>query len=48
MAQNLLLAAAALKVKARPIAGFRAKMIAQALDIASDNEDPVYLIYVGA
>ncbi len=47
MAQNMLLSAAARGIAARPIAGFRTRMIAQALDIASDNEDPLYLLYVG-
>ncbi len=45
--QSILLAAAGLGIASRPIAGFRSRMIAQALDIASDNEDPLYLLYVG-
>lgn len=46
-AQNVLLAAAALGVGARPIMGFRDERIMRALDIEHDGEDPLYLVYLG-
>jgi SagB-type dehydrogenase family enzyme len=46
--QDVLLAATACDVKAAPMAGFRAYELSKILDIESDDEDPLYLAYLGA
>jgi SagB-type dehydrogenase family enzyme len=46
-AQNMLLAATARNVKARPIMGFDHDIVARALDITDEDEDPLYIVLLG-
>lgn len=46
-AQNILLSAAALKIPARPIAGFDDAGITKLLDLDQHTEQPVYVISIG-
>lgn len=46
-AQNALLSATALSVDACPIMGFHEERIAKILDIMDDDEDPLYLVFLG-
>jgi SagB-type dehydrogenase family enzyme len=45
--QDIVLAATARDLKAAPMSGFRQESIAQTLDIARENEDPLYLAFLG-
>lgn len=46
--QNLLLAASALNLAARPIAGFAYDTMVEILDIKEEAEDPLYALLIGA
>jgi SagB-type dehydrogenase family enzyme len=48
MVQDMLLCAEALGLSACPLAGFASTPIARALDIAQDQEDPLYLCLLGS
>lgn len=48
MAQNILLAASALNIDARPIAGFSDEAVSSLLDLDTSVEQPVYIIALGA
>lgn len=45
--QNMLLAATALSVKARPIGGIETEKVVQILNLEKTTEDPLYLLVVG-
>lgn len=45
--QNMLLAATALSVKARPIGGIETEKVVQMLNLEKTTEDPLYLLVVG-
>ena len=47
MMQNMLLAATSREIKSCPLVGFRIQMIAEALDISEEIEDPLYLAFLG-
>lgn len=45
--QNMLLAATALSIKARPIGGIETEKVVQLLSLEKSDEDPLYLVVLG-